>query len=89
MPTRPLILTVKNRDGVIFSGEVASITSYNDKGKFDILPEHANFISLIKTTMIIRLKNGQQQEMVIENGVMRVLADKVDIYLGIGKSPSV
>ena len=89
MPTAQLILTVKNRDGIIYSGEVLSITSYNDRGKFDILSRHANFISLINKEIIIRFLNNEEKKMEIDNGVIRVIDNKIDIYLGIGKSPSV
>jgi F0F1-type ATP synthase epsilon subunit len=89
MPVNPLTLTVKNRDGTIFFGEVISLTSFNEKGKFDVLPKHANFISLINKSIDLKLRNGKNKYIEIENGVIKVENNKVDIYLGIGKSPTV
>ena len=40
-------LLVKSREGILYQGEVESMTSFNEKGEFDILSRHANFISLI------------------------------------------
>lgn len=41
----------------IFEGEAVSISSVNSMGKFDILPFHANFITLVqKTPIIVRTK---------------------------------
>ncbi|OGM12665.1 hypothetical protein A3A76_04485 [Candidatus Woesebacteria bacterium RIFCSPLOWO2_01_FULL_39_23] len=86
MQASPLILTVKNREGILFSGEVMSLTSYNDKGKFDILSKHANFISLIKKNIEYRLKTGEIKKIDVDNAVLKVIDNKVDVYLGIGRS---
>lgn len=41
----------------IFEGEVLSVSSVNSTGKFDILPYHANFITLIsKNPVILRIR---------------------------------
>jgi F0F1-type ATP synthase epsilon subunit len=89
MPIALLTLTVKNRDGIIFQGEITSLTSYNDKGKFDVLQKHANFISLIKKEIEYRLPNKEIKRIELDNGIIKVLNDRVDIYLGIGISPNV
>jgi F0F1-type ATP synthase epsilon subunit len=89
MQKAQLTLTVKNRDGIIFSGDIVSMTSYNDKGKFDILSRHANFISLIKNEIEYRLPGSTANKIEIDNGILRVIDNKIDIYLGIGRSPSV
>jgi len=36
-------VTVRNRTRVLFDGDVKAVTSKNDTGIFDILPEHSNF----------------------------------------------
>ncbi len=48
----------RSREEVTFEGEALALTSVNDKGKFDVLPNHANFISLIKDYVIIKKKDG-------------------------------
>lgn len=41
----------------IYDGEALSVSSTNSTGKFDILPFHANFITLIqKSSIILRVK---------------------------------
>jgi F0F1-type ATP synthase epsilon subunit len=76
-------LLVKSREGTLFDGVVASVSSYNKKGKFDVLPQHANFISLIKNKLIIRELGGAVRELPVTNGLMRVRKDNVEIYVGI------
>ena len=83
MLIRPLILTIKQRQGDIFRGEVEYVTSINDKGRFDVLPEHTNFSSLIKDFIKYKISGGDIKNMKIENAVMRVYESKVDIFLGI------
>lgn len=78
-------LRVRNRENLIFSGSVLSVTSFNVSGRFDILPNHANFISLIDKFLMYKELNGNQRELEIKNGLMRVIEGKVDVFLGIKK----
>jgi F0F1-type ATP synthase epsilon subunit len=80
-----LNLSVRNRDKVIYSGKVSSITSVNKKGKFDVLPRHANFISLIHDFVIIREPSGREQKIAVDNGVLRVEQDRIEVFFGIKK----
>ena len=76
-------LLVRSRDGEVFRGEVDSITSYNEAGEFDVLSEHANFISLIKKKLIIRDMAGNVKNINISSALMRVRNNFVEVYLGI------
>lgn len=80
-----LELMIQNREEVIFEGRVSTISSYNEKGKFDILPQHANFISLLNKSLEYTTTNGQSQEIPVSNGILKVAQNKVEIYLGIGE----
>lgn len=37
---------------IVFEGQALSVSSTNSKGKFDILPEHANFLTIIENSPI-------------------------------------
>jgi F0F1-type ATP synthase epsilon subunit len=77
-------LKIASREGIVFEGEVESITSYNEKGKFDVLASHANFISLInKKIMIVKKDQKETQEINIETALMRVRENMVEVYLGV------
>jgi len=78
-----LDLVIKSKQGIVYSDKVEALSSKNDKGIFDILPEHQNFISVIKENIVIHKKINQNQEMKIENGILRVYKNKVNIYIGI------
>jgi F0F1-type ATP synthase epsilon subunit len=80
-----LYVSVRSREGILFEGNAVSVSSFNQKGKFDVLLEHANFISLIKDKLTIRKREGQDQEIAVDNGIMKVSGNVVDVYLGIKK----
>lgn len=75
-------LNIKDRGKVFFDGEVNAVSSYNEMGLFDVLPYHENFITLIKSKIILH-ENNSQREMKIDNGLLKVRGDKVNIYLGV------
>ena len=82
-------LKVVSREGVIFEGHVESITSYNEKGKFDVLGQHANFISLISKGLMIRTKDKRVNEIKFDNALLRVRKNVVEVYIGVeGMSPA-
>lgn len=76
-------LKIVAKDGILFEGDIQSLTSYNSKGRFDILAFHANFISIIyKSIKIIDVK-GNAKEMNIEKALLRNKQNNLEIYLGI------
>ena len=83
MPQKPLRLMIRNKDKVTFDEEVESITSKNRKGKFDVLPQHANFISLLNEQLLVRKKGGEEEKVEVEDGVLRVVENRIEVYLGI------
>jgi F0F1-type ATP synthase epsilon subunit len=78
-----LTLFVRDRERVLFTGAVRAVSSVNKKGKFDILPKHANFISLVGQTLIVQLPEGGRREIQVDNGILRVVRNKIEVYLGI------
>jgi F0F1-type ATP synthase epsilon subunit len=76
-----LTLAIWSKERILFTGDVLSVTSVNRKGKFDILPMHTNFISLVKDRILARLLNGKFQEFPISEGVLRVTENKVEVFL--------
>ncbi len=84
-------LKVLSREGVVYEGDVSSVTSYNEKGKFDVLAQHENFITLTTKGIYIR-ETGSGEEKVInfDNALIRVRQNNVEAYVGIeGMTPSI
>ena len=80
-------VVIRNRNTVLFHDKISSVTSYNDKGVFDILPEHENFISLIKNSVIIHKNKNETHEIKINNGVVRVYNNNVFFYVNFEEQP--
>jgi len=77
-------LKVASREGIVFEGDTVSITSYNEKGKFDVLASHENFISLIKKGLTVREdEKVALREINFDNALIRVKENNVEVYLGI------
>jgi F0F1-type ATP synthase epsilon subunit len=82
MPNSPaLTVVIKNKDKTLFEGQAYAISSINDKGPFDILPQHENFITLIKNNIIVHTTPKEKVEIQIENGLARVSENKVDMFV--------
>lgn len=76
------IIVIKT-DQMIFRGMAKSFSSINDQGKFDILPDHQNFISIIKNYMIIRTTSGKNHHIDIEEAVLHLKNNKLVVFTGI------
>src|SRR6266568_6548943 len=64
-------VTVRNRIRVLFDDYAKSVTSKNDTGIFDVLPEHSNFISLITSPLTVRTLEGKKQEITFKRSEER------------------
>lgn len=76
-------LRVLTRGELLYEGDVLSLSSLNEMGKFDVLKQHANFISMVKDYLVIREPNGGAHELKIGQGILRVNQDRANVYLGI------
>ena len=81
MNTETIHLTIRNRENILYDADVRAITALNGSGPFDVLPEHANFISVIEKYVIIHEASGKTNQMKIEIAVLHVHEGAVDIYL--------
>lgn len=79
---KELEVNIVSADDNVFDGTVRMLTSKNDDGEFDILPLHANFISIIKEKIILHKTTKEKQDIPITNGVLKVVENRVDIILG-------
>lgn len=76
-------LKIVSREGVVFDGKVVSVSSYNQRGKFDILSLHTNFISLIYKKIEIVKPEGSKQVINIQKALLKNKANNLEIFVGI------
>lgn len=64
-----------------FEGEALSVSSKNMQGPFDILPEHANFITIIENSpIIIRIQDQKPQMFKFPIAIIYTTLNMVNIY---------
>jgi len=80
-----LHLIVRNRDGIIFEEDIKSLSSKNKIGKFDVLDNHENFISIISDILVVETASGAKKEIPITNSILKVKENKVEVYAGVKK----
>lgn len=74
-------VVVRNRNKILFDADVSSVSSKNDTGVFDVLPEHSNFISLITSPLVLRTPDGKKKEITFDNGIIKVKDNAVHCYI--------
>lgn len=70
---------------MLYQGQIKSLSSVNKKGKFDVLDKHANFITLIDDTLIIRETGGEEKQLRVESAILKVTRNTINIYAGVGQ----
>jgi F-type H+-transporting ATPase subunit epsilon len=82
--SKPLLnVHISSPEKIMFEGQVEAVTSVNDKGEFDLLPLHENFICIIKKKAVIHYKiGGEKKEFAMASGVLKIQKNKVYILTG-------
>ena len=78
-----LSVKIMNPDAVIWEGEAESVSSENTEGPFDILPEHANFLTLITGKPIVVRRYDGDREFVFGQALLYIHNNSVAIYTNI------
>ena len=85
MADAPLLkVKIINPAATLFEGDALSVSSKNSLGKFDVLPEHANFITLVeKEPIIIRKPDKETTNFEFDLAIVYVSNNKVNVYTDI------
>jgi F0F1-type ATP synthase epsilon subunit len=78
-----LNVVIRDTENIVFKGDVDRISSFNEVGRFDVYPMHANFISIINQEISLYKSHEKVKEIKIEQAIMKVKQDNVRIFLGI------
>lgn len=80
---KPITVKVRDAQNIIFEGEVDRISSFNEVGRFDIFPMHANFISIIYKELSFFKDHQKVKELKIEQAILKVKQDNAKVFLGV------
>lgn len=68
----------------LYQGQARSVSSENSVGKFDILPGHANFVTLIQQKpLVIVDQNKKRFQFQFPLAIIQTNSDKVNVYTDI------
>ncbi len=73
-------VVINSPNELIWRGRASSVSSKNSAGIFDILPEHANFITMIQNEPITVISGGKEHSFKYESAVLSVYNGTVAIY---------
>lgn len=78
----PIAVKIINTEKVLWEGTAEAVSSVNSDGPFDILPEHANFLTLVQDTpIVIHHADNKSQEFRFKKAIVYVFSDKVSVYV--------
>ena len=81
--TDQLHVRINSPEKIIWEADAAWVSSKNEQGPFDILPFHANFVTILENSLI-RINTGTEiKEFTFPHSVVYVHANKVYIYTNI------
>ena len=81
MPKPTLHVRIISPQQLLLDADVESVSSKNLQGAFDILPQHANFITLIENTPILVRAAGQKtQTFNFPLAIIMATENQVNIY---------
>lgn len=80
MTNDTLYTTISSPEKQIWEGKAVSISSVNSAGSFDILPFHANFITIIENQPITIETEIGKQEFKFTRAILHVSKNIVHIY---------
>jgi len=84
-----LKVEVINMEKIVYQGKAKTVSSVNEKGPFDILPSHENFISIIEKKVVIIHSDNQKKEFKVEQGILKVQNNKIWVFLGVPQTSGV
>ena len=81
MPNPTLHVRIISPQQLILDTEAKSVSSKNSQGAFDILAQHANFITVVENQpIVIRVQNLKPQTFRFPIAIIHTQENKVDIY---------
>jgi F-type H+-transporting ATPase subunit epsilon len=68
---------------VYFEGEASAVSATNETGPFDILKDHANFMTILPAGKVKILTRFGKREVEINRGILKVSNNKVILFANV------
>ena len=80
MADQILFVEIASPEKQIWEGNALSVSSVNSAGPFDILPMHANFITIVENQSININTGAKTEKFLFPNAIIYASRNKVIIY---------
>ncbi|XWN34647.1 MAG: ATP synthase F1 subunit epsilon [Roseivirga sp.] len=81
MDAKTIQLTIITPDKTLFEGPVQRVTLPGSAGSFQVLANHAPLVSTLQQGAVLYKKGQQEHTLVIEEGLVEVLNNRVTVLL--------
>lgn len=78
-----LLVKIRSKVKIFYDGAAYAVSSINEIGPFDILSQHANFVTIIKDYVTVHKNMQNKEEFKIDKGILRVRENLVEVFVGI------
>lgn len=75
-----LNVVINSPEKLVWEGRANSVSSKNSTGQFDVLPGHANFVTMIENEPILIRVGEKEERFQYENAVLSVQGGNITIY---------
>ena len=76
----PITVKISTPTDVLWEGEAVSVSSVNSQGPFDILAQHANFVTLVQGEPISVKTELRERQYSFRNAVIHTSNNSIRIY---------
>lgn len=80
---------IQTPESIVWQGNALSLSTQNTTGRFDILPLHANMITIIERQPIEIQTESGNRKFIFEKAVLAIKNNKVTIYANLSAEESV
>lgn len=78
---KTISVKITSPEEILWEGRAKAVSSENSQGPFDVMPKHANFITLIKNKPIIIHKKAKKKKFKFDRAVLFNRNNEVVIYI--------
>lgn len=76
------VVVIMSPQKVLWEGSVCSLSSQNSEGMFDIFPDHARFMTLLRETSVtLLLDSGDEKVIALSEAVLFFEEGKATLYV--------
>ena len=72
---------VRTKSRVLFDSMCFTVSGVNEKGPFDILPLHANFVTLVYSPITVDKGRQSEKQIDLKEALVDVVSNNVNVYI--------